>query len=223
MTQWVDGLEPAHIPGPFRPSSRHLHPPDVNLQTLILSERNKILGQATNVTQCSSLSQQAKGLLDEEGQRELKDLAQWSDLVIFDYLTANLDRVVNNLYNMQWNTGMMDAPAHNLARQTATGLLVFLDNESGLLHGFRLLDKYEPYHRKLLDSLCVFRRSTVENLEKLSRSDVATEFSKRVSEAHPDMSDALPPLPDKYARILAERIRTVLNHVRGCERIYDSS
>ena len=32
MTQWVDGLEPAHIPAPFRPSSRHLHPPDVNLQ-----------------------------------------------------------------------------------------------------------------------------------------------------------------------------------------------
>jgi four-jointed box protein 1 len=163
-------------------------------------------------------------LLEDESQTSLKDLAQWSDLVVFDYLTANLDRVVNNLYNMQWNDGMMDAPAHNLARQTATGLLVFLDNESGLLHGFRLLDKYEPYHRKLLDSLCVFRRSTVENLDRLGKEDdLSALFSRLVAKSHPDMADVFPALPEKYSRILAERIQNVLKHVRRCERIYETS
>lgn len=94
----------------------------------------------------------------------LIELAQWSDLVIFDYLIAHLDRVVNNLYNYQWNSEIMDAPAHNLLKDPQSELLLFLDNESGLLHGYRLLSKYQGYHSLLLDNVCVFRRSTVDQV-----------------------------------------------------------
>lgn len=92
----------------------------------------------------------------------LIELAQWSDLIVFDYIIAHLDRVVNNLFNYQWNSQIMEAPAHNLAK---TGnLLLFLDNESGLLHGYRLLSKYQAYHSLLLKNLCVFRRSTINQV-----------------------------------------------------------
>lgn len=98
----------------------------------------------------------------------LIELAQWSDLVVFDYLIAHLDRMVNNLYNFQWNSEIMAAPAHNLAKEPKSELLLFLDNESGLLHGYRLLAKYQAYHSLLLENLCVFRRSTIDQVRVIA-------------------------------------------------------
>lgn len=159
---------------------------------------------------------------DVEGDMAgLIELAQWSDLVVFDYLTANLDRVVNNLYNQQWNKGMMDAPAHNLARDPNTGLLVFLDNESGLLHGYRLLRKYENYHRLLLDQLCVFRRPTVDALRRLHRGgDVGDLLHEAFYHAEPKGRDVLPGLPARNVKVLRERIALVLGQVERCEARY---
>ncbi|XP_026282211.1 extracellular serine/threonine protein kinase four-jointed [Frankliniella occidentalis] len=155
------------------------------------------------------------------GGDSLTELAQWSDLVVFDYLTANLDRVVNNLYNQQWNKGMMDAPAHNLARDPNTGLLVFLDNESGLLHGYRLLRKYENYHRLLLDQLCVFRRPTVDALRRLHQDgDVGDRLHEAFLTAEPQGRDVLPGLPTHNVKVLRERIKRVLDQVELCEARY---
>lgn len=155
---------------------------------------------------------------DVQGDKErLIELAQWSDLIVFDYLTANLDRIVNNLYNLQWNPGMMDAPAHNLAKSSKSNLLLFLDNESGLLHGYRLLDKYESYHSVLLNALCVFRRSTVEMVEMLRRSgNVGDLLNSRLSSER----DAIPGLPDKSARILNDRLNRVHDQVEWCKKQY---
>lgn len=154
----------------------------------------------------------------------LAELAQWSDLIIFDYLTANLDRVVNNLYNMQWNPTMMEAPAHNLARHAASGLLVFLDNESGLLHGYRLLDKYETFHASLLQALCVFRRSTAERVRQLvAARDVGQRLRKMFRRHEPDLQDFLPPIPDKSVKILNERLQMVHKQITKCEKMYMNS
>lgn len=151
----------------------------------------------------------------------LAELAQWSDLIIFDYLTANLDRVVNNLYNMQWNPSMMEAPAHNLARHAPSGLLVFLDNESGLLHGYRLLDKYEAFHASMLQALCVFRRSTADNVRQLvAHRDVGERLRKMYRRHEPELQDFLPPIPDKSVKILNERLINVHKQIAKCEKMY---
>ncbi|XP_063850035.1 extracellular serine/threonine protein kinase four-jointed-like [Scylla paramamosain] len=151
----------------------------------------------------------------------LAELAQWSDLIIFDYLTANLDRVVNNLYNMQWNPSMMEAPAHNLARHAPSGLLVFLDNESGLLHGYRLLDKYEAFHASMLQALCVFRRATADRVRQLvARQDVGDRLRKMFRRYEPDLQDFLPPIPDKSIKILNERLQNVHKQISKCEKMY---
>ncbi|PSN36133.1 Extracellular serine/threonine protein kinase four-jointed [Blattella germanica] len=152
---------------------------------------------------------------------EVVELAQWSDLIVFDYLTANLDRVVNNLYNLQWNPAMMDAPAHNLARESNSGLLVFFDNESGLLHGYRLLDKYELYHGALLEALCVFRKSTADVIKKLHKDkNVGVLLHSRFEDSDPEFRDFLPSLPDKSIKILNERIDRVHEQIKQCERLY---
>ncbi|ETN65123.1 four-jointed [Anopheles darlingi] len=154
----------------------------------------------------------------------LVELAQWSDLIVFDYLIANLDRVVNNLYNFQWNADIMAAPAHNLARQTDSALLVFLDNESGLLHGYRLLKKYEAYHGLLLDNLCVYRRSTVEALEQLRAANVGRRLNALFERTTtPQIRDVLPPLPEKSVKILVDRIDRVLGQVQKCRELFASN
>ncbi|XP_013777441.2 uncharacterized protein LOC106462103 isoform X2 [Limulus polyphemus] len=153
---------------------------------------------------------------------ELVELAQWSDLIVFDYLTANLDRVVNNMYNEQWNSEMMNSPTHNLAKHKQSGLLVFLDNESGLLHGYRLLDKYEHFHRSLLDSLCVFRRRTAQSIAALHKTKNIGELLKQsFFKYDPGMSDWLPFLPERSSKTLRKRIDTVYNQIRQCEERFN--
>jgi four-jointed box protein 1 len=193
LTRFIPYLEPAHIPLFLRTATRRLHPPDIMLSK------------------------------DGVTPNMLSELAQWSDLILFDYLTANLDRVVNNLYNLQWNPAMMDAPAHNLAREPNSGLLVFFDNESGLLHGYRLLGKYEAYHRALLQSVCVFRRSTAEAIKRLhSKRNVGTLLQARFDAWDPEFRDFLPSLPDKSIKILNERIDNVYKQITRCERQYST-
>ncbi|EDW01839.1 extracellular serine/threonine protein kinase four-jointed [Drosophila grimshawi] len=174
---------------------------------------------AASSTSSSSSSSPSSALL-----QRLIELAQWSDLIVFDYLIANLDRVVNNLYNFQWNADIMAAPAHNLARQSDTQLLVFLDNESGLLHGYRLLKKYEAYHSLLLDNLCIFRRPTIQALQRLRAEGAGRQlrdlFERTTS---PNVRDVLPSLPDKSIKILAERIDRVLAQVHKCSDSNKSS
>ncbi|XP_055952559.1 extracellular serine/threonine protein kinase four-jointed-like [Argiope bruennichi] len=147
---------------------------------------------------------------------DISELVQWTDLVVFDYLTANLDRVVNNLYNERWNPGMMKQPTHNLAK-TPEGLLLFLDNESGLLHGYRLLEKYEHFHRALLDGLCVFKKDTVDAVDKLHHGNVGHLLKKSFLENDPGMFDWLPFLPDRSLKTLRKRIAHVHEHIRTCK------
>lgn len=236
LTRWLADLEPAGIPQPFQPLERHLNKHDVWNLTRHLSYQEKEeqpepaqgllkrLGTGTGpapVQPASSPgSAHQSSTIEETGTlvQRLIELAQWSDLIVFDYLIANLDRVVNNLYNFQWNADIMAAPAHNLARQSASQLLVFLDNESGLLHGYRLLKKYEAYHSLLLDNLCVFRRPTIEALRRLRAAGAGRRlrdlFERTTS---PGVRDVLPSLPDKSVKILVERIDRVLGQVQKCQ------
>uniref|UniRef100_A0A182NUB3 FAM20 C-terminal domain-containing protein n=1 Tax=Anopheles dirus TaxID=7168 RepID=A0A182NUB3_9DIPT len=234
ITQWIGHLEPAGIPQPFRPLERHLNRYDVrnitegldrpaaaSVRRLLLDRLGPARPEAAQRDAPPVAAATQPRPPTPEVLERLVELAQWSDLIVFDYLIANLDRVVNNLYNFQWNADIMAAPAHNLARQTDTALLVFLDNESGLLHGYRLLKKYEAYHGLLLDNLCVFRRSTVRALEALRDASVGQRLHalfERTTTAQ--IRDVLPPLPEKSVKILVDRIDRVLGQVQKCRETF---
>uniref|UniRef100_A0A182KD25 FAM20 C-terminal domain-containing protein n=1 Tax=Anopheles christyi TaxID=43041 RepID=A0A182KD25_9DIPT len=233
ITKWIGNLEPAGIPQPFRPLERHLNRFDVRnitegldrprdgVRRLLLDRLGPSRDASTGTPATPSSTTLPSQPPSPEVLERLVELAQWSDLIVFDYLIANLDRVVNNLYNFQWNADIMAAPAHNLARQTDSSLLVFLDNESGLLHGYRLLKKYEAYHGLLLDNLCVFRRSTVRALEALRDASVGQRLNalfERTTTAQ--IRDVLPPLPEKSVKILVDRIDRVLGQVQKCRETF---
>lgn len=231
LTQYIPSLESATIPDIFKPSNRHLNKNDVltmslkengtadaSKQTLI--EKMKVKNVKPSKNEVDNFDH-----IDMELSRKtiqlFVELAQWSDLIIFDYLTANLDRIVNNLFNYQWNINIMDGPAHNLARKMDSGLLLFLDNESGLLHGYRLLKKYNVYHSLMLDNLCVFRKKTIDALKTLHVQSVGAKLSVMFhSKNNAVIRDILPPLPEKNAKILHERIGKVLSQVENCEQTF---
>lgn len=149
----------------------------------------------------------------------LCNLMQWSDLIVFDYLTGNLDRVVNNLFNLQWNDQMMSKPTHNL-EETSSGNLVFLDNESGLFHGYRLLDKYSSYHQSLLESLCLFKDTTIKAVQTFLRNDNIGEALQKKLEENEVHHRHIPKIPVKNIKILKQRLGDVINQFRKCESLY---
>jgi four-jointed box protein 1 len=233
FTKWIPDLEPSGIPEQFRPLERHMNKNDIWNITLddgatkpsqILIDRLKAkYNGEESAAKKRRVWQKKKIVLNDRMMDKFIELAQWSDLIVFDYLIANLDRVVNNLYNFQWNAEIMAAPAHNLARHPNSQLLVFLDNESGLLHGYRLLKKYEPYHSLLLDELCIFRKSTIEALRTL-RDNNAGDLLNAIFEQTTTnkVRDVLPPLPDKSIKILSDRIDRVLQQVQKCQDLYSN-
>ena len=100
------------------------------------------------------------------------DLVQWTDLILFDYLTANFDRLVSNLFSLQWDPRVMHRATSNLHRGPG-GALVFLDNEAGLVHGYRVAGMWDKYNEPLLQSVCVFRERTARRVLELHRGQDA--------------------------------------------------
>ena len=211
MTKWIP-IEQSLIPDEFRPLERHLNKDDVRKLAIVESALKP------------SNDHKQNSMLSDQMLKKFVELAQWSDLIVFDYLIANLDRVVNNLYNFQWNADIMAAPAHNLARKIDSQLLVFLDNESGLLHGYRLLQKYEAYHNLLLENLCIFRKSTIDSLMSIRDKNPGVLINEVFGRnASTKVRRVLPPLPDKNIKILKDRIDRIIQQVHKCRNMFSSS
>ncbi|XP_034444695.1 four-jointed box protein 1 [Hippoglossus hippoglossus] len=179
----------------------------------------------TGVVTPAPLRQESSGLhpvLEQLGNKtaaELLELMQWSDLILFDYLTANFDRLVSNLFSLQWDSRVMERDTNNLLK-TPRGDLVFIDNEAGLVHGFRVLNMWEKYHSTVLSSVCVFRKRTTERVAELHRR---RDSRKRLLELYRDsepLSVELGFLSDEHAGVLQDRIDRLHKHILNCRGKY---
>lgn len=151
---------------------------------------------------------------------DLLELVQWSDLVVFDYITANFDRLVSNLFSLQWDAKAMQRDASNLLR-TPRGSLVFIDNEAGLVHGYRVLDMWEKYHSAVLGSVCVFRRKTARRVAELHRRrDARARLLQLYRDSEP-LAPELGFLSDEHARILQDRIDRIHEHILHCKEKHE--
>lgn len=158
--------------------------------------------------------------LQTKTKAELLELVQWSDLVLFDYITANFDRLVSNLFSLQWDAKAMERDASNLLR-TPHGDLVFIDNEAGLVHGYRVLDMWEKYHSAALGSVCVFRRKTAWRVAELHlRRDTRARLLQLYRDSEP-LAAELGFLSDEHARILQDRIDKIHEHILHCKEKHD--
>ncbi|KAL2093635.1 hypothetical protein ACEWY4_010947 [Coilia grayii] len=179
----------------------------------------------TGVVTPAPLRQESKGLhpllaeLENRTVSELLELIQWTDLIIFDYLTANFDRLVSNLFSLQWDARVMERDTSNLLR-TPSGDLVFIDNEAGLVHGYRVLDMWERYHSTVLSSVCLFRKGTAKRITELHRSrDTRMRLLHLYQDREP-LATELGFLSDEHARTLQNRIDRLHQHIQNCRDKY---
>ncbi|XP_008279988.1 four-jointed box protein 1 [Stegastes partitus] len=183
------------------------------------------ISNLTGVVTPAPLRQESGGLhpaleeLRNKTTAELLELMQWSDLIILDYLTANFDRLVSNLFSLQWDSRVMERDTNNLLK-TPHGDLVFIDNEAGLVHGFRVLNMWEKYHNTVLDSVCVFRKRTTQRVAELHRR---RDSRQRLLELYRDsepLSQELGFLSDEHAGVLQDRIDRLYKHILHCKGKY---
>ncbi|XP_054827855.1 four-jointed box protein 1 [Eublepharis macularius] len=186
LAQWVDNLTDVVAPAPWRAEAGR------RLQPLAAGE--------------------LRGL----APAQLVELVQWSDLILFDYLTANFDRLVSNLFSLQWDPRVMQRATSNLHR-APNGGLVFLDNEAGLVHGYRLLAMWDKYNEPLLRSLCLFREATAQRVRELHRLRNAAAELRRLYRTREPLAEALGFLSDQQAQLLQDRVDLVHKHILHCK------
>lgn len=148
----------------------------------------------------------------------LVELMQWTDLIVFDYLTANFDRIVSHIFSLQWDKRVMDRATSNLLK-TTNGDLIFIDNEAGLIHGYRVLDLWERYHKILLSSSCLFRRSTARRIAEMKRSGNAAKLLFELYRTKEPLARELGSLSEEQALTLQNRIDVVYKHIKQCTEI----
>ncbi|CAH2325789.1 four-jointed box 1 [Pelobates cultripes] len=164
---------------------------------------------------------QLRPLQDElrSGDVDMVELAQWADLILFDYLTANFDRLVSNMFSLQWDPRVMLRGTNNLHR-TPDGTLILLDNEAGLVHGYRLRDTWDKYNEQLLETVCLFRRGVAHKLKEFhTEQNVAQELHTLYMHSEP-LAEELGLLSEAEAQILQERVGLLYSHILSCQDRY---
>ncbi|XP_072374925.1 four-jointed box protein 1 [Scyliorhinus torazame] len=152
-------------------------------------------------------------------KQEMLELVQWSDLILFDYLTANFDRLASNLLSLQWDSRVMERSTNNLHR-TAKGALVFIDNEAGLVHGYRVLPMWDRYHEALLNTLCIFRKETAKKIAELHKSqNVANQLFEQYRASEP-LAFQMGFLSEDHAEMLQNRTDRLYKHILQCKAKY---
>ncbi|XP_067849737.1 four-jointed box protein 1 [Heptranchias perlo] len=160
----------------------------------------------------------AEDLANVTGQ-EVLELVQWSDLILFDYLTANFDRLASNLLSLQWDSRVMERSTNNLHR-TAKGALVFIDNEAGLVHGYRVLPMWDRYHESLLRMLCIFRKETARKIAELHKSQNAAGQLLDLYRASEPLAPQMGFLSEEHAQMVQSRTDRLYKHILQCKAKY---
>ncbi|XP_064594666.1 uncharacterized protein LOC135461476 [Liolophura sinensis] len=155
--------------------------------------------------------------VNNKSLHDICQILQWTDLIIFDFLTGHLDRVINMMHNSRWSPRIFSKPVHNLLASKTSANLVFLDNESGLIHGYRGLDTFAAYHERLLKSVCIFRLRTAAAIGRLHHNgNIGHELYALFSSEDVNYK-LIPVLPPGVLRTLQHRISLVNRHIKTCE------
>jgi hypothetical protein len=124
--------------------------------------------------------------------------AELSDMILFDYLTTNVDRWGGNFQNVR--------------TRGAGGPLIYLDNGAGFTAGPR--GARVPLMDARLHAVQRFQRETLSRLRQLDR----TRLERRMAE------DPLAPfLTDRHLDDLFERRDHVLDHAAAMESQFDTA
>ena len=151
-----------------------------------------------------------------------RELVQWSDMAVFDFIIGHSDRMFNMLYNYQWNKNMMEKKVHNLLK-TSGGQLLLVDNESGFWMGYAMGAK-DPLRyalqEQLLSKFCIFRKSTAKKVESLTLggSKPATKLEEYIKRVDSQSFKLIQPLDPTQRNEFDTRVSISLELIEDCAK-----
>jgi len=202
--------------------------PNLTKTTMPTILRKQLLQQNSNPEVYQPIDKNSEDFtsLDET---QLEHLVQWSDLVIFDYLTGNYDRMAS----MQDAAEKEDKPSilketiHNLALSEDTGSLWYIDNESSFLDAYSLLYddentngvRFKKFHKEMLKSSCVFRKKTINRLFAMKKSLDPAQLLLEFVNVNEPLFQNLPQIHSNsiFRQHFSQRIQEVWNWVQECQ------
>jgi len=222
IIQWVEGLKRDKMPDMVR---------------------RALLGRTT--IDVTSDSPQKPGDGEEGGIGSLRELdvteaalmAQWSDLVVFDFITGNYDRVASmqDAAEKEKRPDILSETVHNLASSSRTGSIWLIDNESGMLDSYNLLypqfedkeaeleaNRFQRMQLDLLQTTCIFRRNTVDRVFSLYRSgenlpSLLDSFIANNEPLYPELLASLRGRDLAYRKHLHDRVTEVWTWMKQCQ------
>jgi len=210
--------------------------------TIDISSSSSVSSSDDSEKQTIALEQlekeQSRSSLNDLTLKEAAEVAQWSDLVVFDFLTGNYDRVssMQDTAEKEGRPEILSETVHNLAKSSQTGGLWLLDNESGLFDAYTLLFpsqemgpaaqnealRFRAMQTDLLQTTCIFRRQTVDRVFNLYKAgDAAGLLDAFVSRAEPLYRELLEALPrtqqDAWRDHFQGRVEEVWTWMKQCQ------
>jgi len=203
--------------------------PNLTKTTMPTMLRKQILQQKSNIEIYQPIDVTSRDLSSMD-ETQLEQMVQWSDLIIFDYLTGNYDRMAS----MQDGAEKEDKPSilketiHNLALSEDTGSLWYIDNESAFLDAYSLLYDEEnsnnglrflKFHAEMLKSSCVFRKKTVHRLFTMKKSLDPAQLLLEFVNVNEPLFQNLPKIHSNsiFRQHFSARIQEVWNWIQECQ------
>jgi len=203
--------------------------PNLTKTTMPTMLRKQILQQNSNIEIYQPIDVTSDDLMSMD-ETQLEQMVQWSDLIIFDYLTGNYDRMAS----MQDGAEKEDKPSilketiHNLALSEDTGSLWYIDNESSFLDAYSLLydddknsngSRFRKFHAEMLKSSCVFRKKTVHRLFTMKKSLDPAQLLLEFVNVNEPLFQNLPQIHSDsiFRQHFSKRIQEVWNWVQECQ------
>jgi four-jointed box protein 1 len=162
-------------------------------------------------------------------ETDIEHLVQWSDMLVYDYLTGNYDRVssMQDAAEKEDKPSILKETIHNLAMSETTGSLWFIDNESAFLDAYSLLydetsangSKFQRFHKKMLQTMCVFRKKTIHRLFALKQSMDPAQLLLEFVAMNEPLFEKLPKIhPNSVFREhFSQRINEVWSWIQECQ------
>ncbi|XP_070548667.1 four-jointed box protein 1-like [Ptychodera flava] len=160
-------------------------------------------------------------MLREMTSQEVAYLAQWTDLVLLDFITLHTDRVTRALRTLDGaikDPWLLNVKVKNLIRKGRK--LWLIDNEATATFSSKItpLTRDLLYHLRLLDSTCVFRRSTVERMLWLRYyGNASASLMTVILDAEPFIkADDIRNCKNDLPFVLDARIDIIFRHIVSC-------
>lgn len=122
---------------------------------------------------------------------------------------------------------IIEEPIRNLRKSSQDNKLWLIDNESGLLDAYELLEPYHPtprfstFHKQMLETMCIFQSSLVNAILKLSEQpfphlrllNFAGSFEPLMSSLPEDEHFNL------FVQMFDQRLAEVVKWIKHCQAI----